>query len=99
MTNPAVTAMLAKAGFYAVSGDGFVRGFTVVEVEADGTCHQLRPALGFARDGQLLPDGWAECCDTIGPFGSPAEADAHVEELWKRRAEVSPPPAARGARA
>lgn len=48
--------MLKTPGFYAVSAPGSPY-YTVVEVEPDGTVHQLTPS--GARDGVLPADGWA----------------------------------------
>ena len=51
-----VDEMLKAPGFYAVSAPGSPY-HTVVEVEPDGTVHQLTP--DGTRDGVLARDGWA----------------------------------------
>jgi len=48
--------MLKTPGLYIVSTLGSLH-MGYVEVEANGTCHQLAPDT-LARDGVLRPDGW-----------------------------------------
>jgi hypothetical protein len=50
--------MITMPGRYAVSNSRFARHgrYVLVEVEADGTVHQLTPK--GVRDGVLVPDAW-----------------------------------------
>ncbi|MGJ7500120.1 hypothetical protein ACSFBF_07145 [Variovorax sp. ZT5P49] len=54
-----IDEMIARPGFYEVTSPAMsaMGGYTVVEVEADGTVHQLTPA--GARDGVLSREGWS----------------------------------------
>lgn len=52
-----IKTMLAVPGRYMVFSAS-MRGYTYVEVEADGTCHQL--TSDYVRDGVLSPDGWGQ---------------------------------------
>jgi hypothetical protein len=56
--NRDVELMLSKPGRYAVSNAGFRSHgrYVLVEVDDDGTCHQLNPR--GERDGILGRDGW-----------------------------------------
>lgn len=75
-----VQAMLARAGFYLVSGDGFTNSYYVVEVEPDGTCHQLSRSL--QRDGVLAADGWPPQTCVKGPFVDAFTADLTQRADW-----------------
>lgn len=71
--NADIQAMLARgAGRYALSNAGFMRShsqFVAIEVEANGTVHQLNPK--GKRDGILSPDRWgpAACIFVATPDG------------------------------
>jgi hypothetical protein len=56
--NLSVAQMLETPGFYQVSTPAMLLmgRYSVVEVEPDGTCHQLKP--DGTRDGVLPADGW-----------------------------------------
>jgi hypothetical protein len=58
--NNYIKRMLARPGRYCVSNiPMLMRGaIFFVEVDPDGSCHQLQPQTG-QRDGELLPDGWS----------------------------------------
>ena len=54
-----IDEMVSRPGFYEVSSLGLLaKGqYFVVEVEANGTVHQLTPE--GQRDGVLVREGWA----------------------------------------
>lgn len=81
-TNTAVRAMLKRAGFYLISSDGFIKTYSVVEVEPDGTCHQLTPAL--QRDGVLRATRWAPGVHVKGPYATAADAENQQILEWYR---------------
>ena len=78
--NEAIRSMLACAGFYLVSGDAFKRSYSVVEVEPDGTCYQLTPAL--ARDGVLRLGHWNPDTTVKGPFTTAFDAESAQRVAW-----------------
>lgn len=69
--NEQVKVMLATPGRHCVTTnelwpeDQHHGVYSVVEVEADGTCHQLNPK--GERDGVLSPEGWRMNTRVIGP--------------------------------
>lgn len=56
--NEAIKKMLQEPGIYAVGSSANTSIYFLVEVEANGTAHQLTP-LG-KRDGILSPNRWKE---------------------------------------
>lgn len=67
MTKEQLLAAIAAPGLYVV---GARRELIVIETDADGVQHELKPA-SLRRDGVLPPDGWSDREDLIvvGPFG------------------------------
>lgn len=67
MTKEQLLAAIAAPGLYVV---GARRELIVIETDADGVQHELKPA-SLRRDGVLAPDGWSDREDLIvvGPFG------------------------------
>lgn len=80
--NDAVRKMIGTPGFYAVSHDGFTRVAVIVEVEPDGTVHQLTKRPEFKRDGVLVATKWHGATQVRGPFERPHMADRDIEILW-----------------
>lgn len=72
--NDEVRKMLATPGLWVVSAKG-AEHYAVVLVEADGTCHQMRPLdmdkatnkAAFKKDGVLSSDGWRDDVVCTGP--------------------------------
>lgn len=73
---------ILKPGFYTVRSEHSFEYFNM-EVEANGTAHQLTPA--FDRDGVLRPDGWGESAIIFEPINPPVRtpsqpAPHHIED-------------------
>lgn len=69
-----VDVMLSRPGIYAVNTRNT---FALVEVDADGHCHQLELQSGtYQRDGELRPGGWD--MQTIVAIDGPFARSAHT---------------------
>jgi hypothetical protein len=66
MRTKSLDVVLSNPGVWIICGCGHVM---LVEVAADGSCHQLDPDT-FERDGELRPGGWeiANIVTMIGPL-------------------------------
>jgi hypothetical protein len=70
MATRSIDIMLSKPGIYAVVTFG---GVGLVEVDADGRCHQLT-LDDHRRDGELHQGGWVldSIAGILGPFARAA---------------------------
>lgn len=80
-----IEKMWETPGFYAVSRD-FDRlsvPANIVEMESDGTCHQIKPST-MQRDGALSYAGWDKDAKALGPFTTGSEVLENLQQLWKQ---------------
>lgn len=77
MKHDDLLAALAAPGLHVVVGCAWA---IVVEIEADGTCHQLKPRT-LERDGILSRDGWtaATIVGVLGPFSRSTAAAVNAD--------------------
>ncbi len=76
--NDHIRAMLTKRGFYVIGDTSVPGSYCLVEVEEDGTVHQLTPE--GKRDGVLSKDGWHDTATANGPFVTVGDTEKFITQ-------------------